>query len=91
MKGRWGMEITNANAGSRIDEIDVAPIVETDILGPSEATRRMMDYYSHTKNVVPLTEKLARCEPTTLACMHGSSWRGDGGKLLRELAKVLDG
>lgn len=91
MKGRWGMEITNANAGSRIDEIDVAPIVETDILGPSEATRRMMDYYSHTKNVVPLMEKLARCEPTTLACMHGSSWRGDGGKLLRELAKVLDG
>ena len=91
MKGRWGMEITNANAGSRIDEIDVAPIVETDILGPSEATRRMMDYYSHTKNVVPLMEKLARCEPTTLACMHGSSWRGDGGKLPRELAKVLDG
>ena len=91
MKGRWGMEITNANAGSRIDEIDVAPIVETDILGPSEATRRMMDYYSHTKNVVPLMEKLARCEPTTLACMHGSSWRGDGGKLLPELAKVLDG
>jgi flavorubredoxin len=70
---------------------DVAPIVETDILGPSEATRRMMDYYSHTKNVVHLMEKLARCEPTTLACMHGSSWRGDGGKLLRELAKALDG
>ena len=29
------MGITNANAGTRIDEIDVAPIVETDILGPS--------------------------------------------------------
>jgi hypothetical protein len=35
-------------------------------------------------------EKLARCEPTTLACMHGSSWRGDGAKLLRELAKAVD-
>jgi flavorubredoxin len=70
---------------------DVAPTVETDILGPSEAPRRMMDYYSHTKNVVHLMEKLARCEPTTLACMHGSSWRGDGGKLLGELAKALDG
>lgn len=65
---------------------DVAPIVETDILGPSEATRRMMDYYSHTKNVVHLREKLARCEPTSLAWMHGSCWRVDRGKLLRELA-----
>ena len=85
------MGITNANAGTRIDEIDVAPIVEPDILGPSGATRRMMDSCSHAKNVVPLMEKLARCEPTTLACMRGSSWGGDGGKLLRELAKVLDG
>lgn len=49
-----------------------------------------MDYYSHTRQVVPLMEKLARCEPTTLACMHGSSWRGDGGRLLRELARALD-
>jgi len=69
---------------------DVPPVVEKDILGPSEAFRKMMDYYSHTKGVVPLMEKLARCEPTTLACMHGSSWRGDGGKLLGELAKALD-
>jgi flavorubredoxin len=69
---------------------DVAPITETDILGPSEAFRQKMDYYSHTRNPAALMEKLARCEPTTLACMHGSSWRGDGAKLLRELAKSLD-
>jgi flavorubredoxin len=69
---------------------DVAPVVQTDILGPSEAFRGMADYYSHTKNASALMEKLARCEPTTLACMHGSSWRGDGGTLLRELAKALD-
>lgn len=69
---------------------DVAPVVETDILGRSEATRKMMDYYSHTKNVTQLIEKLASCEPTTLACMHGSSWRGEGAKLLRELGKALD-
>jgi hypothetical protein len=35
-------------------------------------------------------EKRARCQPTTLACMHGSSWRADGAKLLRELARSLD-
>lgn len=50
-----------------------------------------MNYYSQTKGAVPLMEKLARREPTTLACMHGSSFRGDGGKLLRELARSLDG
>jgi flavorubredoxin len=69
---------------------DVAPVVETDILGPSEAFRGMADYFSHTRNAATLMEKLARCEPTTLACMHGSSWRGDGATLLRELAKKLD-
>ena len=64
-------------------------ITESDILGPSEAFRQAMDYYSHTKNARELLEKLASAEPTTLACMHGSAWQGDGGKLLRELADVL--
>lgn len=68
---------------------DVPPVVETDILGPSEAFRKPMDYYSHTRGATALMEKLARCEPTTLACMHGSSWRGDGARLLRELGKSL--
>jgi flavorubredoxin len=68
----------------------LAHLVETDILGPSEATRAHVDYYSHTRNVAPLMEKLARCEPATLACMHGSSWRGEGAKLLCALAMALD-
>jgi len=36
-------------------------------------------------------ERLAREEPKTLACMHGSAYRGDGAKLLRALAKSLNG
>ncbi len=68
---------------------DVPPLVEKDILGPSEAFRKAMDYYSHTAGATALMEKLASCEPTTLACMHGSSWRGDGARLLRELARSL--
>ena len=68
---------------------DVVPITEGDILGPSEAFRKPMDYYSHTKRGPELLEKLARHEPATLACMHGSSWRGDGATLLRELGKQL--
>jgi hypothetical protein len=36
-----------------------------------------------------MLERLAATEPTTLACMHGSAWRGDGARLLRELADSL--
>lgn len=68
---------------------DLPPITESDILGPSEAFRHQMDYYSHTENAWELLEKLASTEPTTLACMHGSAWRGDGAKLLRALANEL--
>ena len=65
------------------------PVTESDILGPSEAFRREMDYFSHTKNARLLLEKLASTNPATLACMHGSSWRGDGAPLLRALAEAF--
>ena len=68
---------------------DHPPITESDILGPSEAFRQAMDYYSHTKHGREMLEKLASAAPTTLACMHGSAWRGDGAGLLRALADVL--
>jgi flavorubredoxin len=64
-------------------------LTESDILGPSEALRARMDYYSHTKNARAMLKRLADCSPLTLACMHGSAWRGDGRKLLLELAEVL--
>jgi flavorubredoxin len=69
---------------------DLPAVTESDILGPSEAFRKEMDYYSHTKNARPMIEKLAATNPTTLACMHGSAWRGDGAALLRRLADALD-
>lgn len=68
---------------------DGPPLTKGDILGPSEAFRSRMDYYSHTKKARPILDRLAATKPTTLACMHGSAWRGDGEKLLRELADVL--
>jgi flavorubredoxin len=68
---------------------DLPAITESDILGPSEAFRHAMDYFSHTKNARGLLEKLASAGPTTLGCMHGSVWRGDGAALLRALAEVL--
>lgn len=64
-------------------------LTESDILGPSEAFRHQMDYFSHTKNASGMIERLAQTNPNTLACMHGSAWRGDGAGLLRELADAL--
>ncbi len=68
---------------------DLPALTEGDILGPSEAFRRQMDYFSHSDNARAHLEKLASTKPTTLACMHGSAWRGDGAKLLRELGDSL--
>lgn len=68
---------------------DLPPVTESDILGPSEAFRHEMDYFSHTTNARVLLEKLASTNPVTLACMHGSAWRGDGARLLRSLADAL--
>ena len=67
------------------------PVTDADILGPSEAFRSQMDYFSHTKNAAEMLERLASTAPTTLACMHGSAWRGDGAQLLRALAGKLSG
>ena len=64
-------------------------VTESDILGPSEAFRQKMDYYSHTTKAGEMLERLASVEPITLACMHGSAWRGDGAELLRALAEAL--
>lgn len=65
------------------------PLTEADILGPSEAFRHELDYFSHTRNARSMIERLASTGPTTLACMHGSAWRGDGAKLLRALGDAL--
>lgn len=64
-------------------------LVTTDILGPSEALRHELEYFSHGRDTAALIEKLAQLEPTTLACMHGSAWSGDGAGLLRSLGRAL--
>ena len=67
------------------------PVTEGDILGPSEAFRQPMDYYAHAPDTDRLLQRFAAERPTTLACMHGSAWRGDGAALLRELAASVCG
>ena len=67
-----------------------APVTESDILGPSEAMRASLDYYAHGRSTRPTMERLAALRPSTLACMHGSAWQGDGQKLILALADSLD-
>jgi len=64
-------------------------LIETDILGPSEAFRKPMDYFAHAPSTSSVLERVALEAPTTMACMHGSAWRGDGARLLRELGAAL--
>jgi flavorubredoxin len=65
------------------------PLTTNDILESSEAMRGALDYFSQTRQVRELTEKLALTSPRILACMHGSAWQGDGAALLRQLAARL--
>lgn len=71
--------------GGRGDDV----LVTTDIVGPSEAFRREMDYFAHSPDTGALLERLALQRPRTLACMHGSAWSGDGASLLQDLRRAL--
>jgi flavorubredoxin len=68
---------------------DGPALTESEVLGPSEAMRKAMGGVAIEASTRALLEKLASTEPSTLALMHGSSYRGDGAALLRGLASAL--
>lgn len=68
---------------------DIA-LTEADILEPSESFRLSMDYFAHAPQTTQILQRLARERPTTLACMHGSAWSGDGERLLEGLSTSLE-
>jgi flavorubredoxin len=70
---------------------DLPALTEQDVLAPAEAMRAAMGGVAIEANTRAILDKLARTEPTTLALMHGSSYRGDGAALLRGLADALTG
>lgn len=66
------------------------PVTESEVLTASETMRGMMDYYAHATSTKAILEgKLAALQPTTLACQHGSAYRGDGSALLLELSSMI--
>jgi hypothetical protein len=58
------------------------------IWDPSESTRQVFRY-APLCDAGGSVDRLADLEPRLLACMHGTSYRGDGGNLLRRLRDAL--
>jgi hypothetical protein len=55
---------------------------------PSEGMRQAFPY-APVRNASDILEGFARLEPQLLACMHGSSFLGEGRVLLRKLRDAL--
>jgi len=74
---------------------DPEPITTSDVVGRARDAIResAQGPLAHDLPYTPSTDatlrRLADLEPTTLAIMHGSSFRGDGGAAIRALASVL--
>ena len=65
---------------------DGSAIVETDITEAACAMEDMFHAMTMAPGTAPILRALAGLSPATLALMHGSSYRGDGGAALRRLA-----
>jgi flavorubredoxin len=70
---------------------ELPALTESDLIAPCEATRLASPPGSMAieRDTRRYLEKLAATEPTTLAVMHGSSFRGNGSRMLRDLALAL--
>ncbi len=67
-----------------------AALTTGDVLGPSDAFLDPIDYWAYAKGTRAHLERFASLAPTTLACMHGSAFSGDGATLLQGLAQALE-
>ena len=74
---------------------DPEPLTESDVVGRakdsmiaglSSPLANDMPYTPHTDDTL---QRVAALEPKTLALMHGTSFRGDGGTAIRDLAEVI--
>ncbi len=69
---------------------DVAPITTEDIVAPAMEAEALFRSSALAPDTAVTLSRLADLQPTTLALMHGSTYRGDGGKALLALADAYD-
>jgi flavorubredoxin len=65
---------------------DEAPVTEDDIVGRALKTEDLFHASSLTPALAPTIHKLADLRPSTLAIMHGPTFKGDGAGMLHRLA-----
>ncbi|HEX3109108.1 MAG TPA: hypothetical protein VHU41_08435, partial [Thermoanaerobaculia bacterium] len=73
------------------------PVTSEDILEWSESFRAAESavfgfppHWSHGRDTKATLEKIAATNPLTLACMHGSAWRGEDGAAARLLMALRE-
>ena len=69
---------------------DGPAVTESDVVGPATEAEDLFGFSSLSPTTGATLRKLAALEPVMLALMHGSSFAGDGGAALRELADRYD-
>jgi flavorubredoxin len=74
---------------SQLGGKDVA-VTENDLVAPAMDAEAMFRSSSMAPNTTDIMRKLGDLTPTTLAIMHGSSYRGDGKAALYDLASAYD-
>ena len=86
--GLWFDETTSTLlAGDLFTHTGRCPaLTETDVVGPALEAEGFFHATGLNSNLAPTLAALADLRPTTLAVMHGSSYRGDGAAQLRELS-----
>jgi flavorubredoxin len=74
---------------------DPEPLTEADVVGPAREAIRggkagpLANDVPYTARTEPTLRRLAALAPRTLTIMHGSSFRGDGGKAILDLSAVM--
>jgi len=74
---------------------NVRAVTSSDLIGPTRAAIEQMQqgplagYMPYTRETEGVLRSLAGLKPETLAVMHGSSFVGQGDRLLTDLASVL--
>ena len=63
-----------------------APTTEGDIVEPAIATEKAVPFMPLTPLAEPTLRRLAGLKPTTIALMHGPTFKGDGAAALTALA-----
>jgi flavorubredoxin len=66
-------------------------LTEQDLVGPAMETEAIFRATCLAPDTAVVMRRLGDLKPDTLALMHGSSYRGDGGQALYDLAAAYEG